>query len=95
MKHVRYQSVGNTVGIEEAADDFWEIGDDGHVVRSVHVQSDGSHLKYDRSHDADRFGALPEGIITAEMLADRSIGKITFIAPEAFEARWIAKAKNA
>jgi hypothetical protein len=95
MKHVRYQSAGNSVGIEGNADDFWEIGDDGHVVRSVHVQSDGSHLKYDRSHHADHFGALPEGVITEDMLADRSVGQITFISPEAFEAKWSAKAKNA
>jgi len=95
MKHVRYQSVGNSVGIEENADDFWEIADDGYVVRSVHILPDGSHLKYDRSHDSDHFGALPEGVITDEMLADRSVGRITIIPPDEFEVKWSVKAKNA
>ena len=94
MKHVRYESVGNSVGIKEVVDDFWEIADDGYVVRSVHVQPDGSHLKYDREHDADRLGALPEGVITPEMLADRTLGKITFISLADFDAKWTMKAKN-
>jgi len=94
MKHVRYQSIGNTVGIENTVDDFWEIADDGHVVRSVHLQPDGSLTKYDQEHDADRFGALPEGILTEEMLADSSLGKITFLSLDEFEAKWSLKAKN-
>ncbi len=94
MKHVRYQSFGNTVGITEVVDDFWEIADDGHVSRSVHVQHDGSVLKYDQKHDADHLGALPEGVITEEMLADRSVGAVTPISPTEFEAKWSQKAKN-
>jgi hypothetical protein len=94
MKHVRYQSVKNSVGIEETVDDFWEIGDDGHVVRSVQVLPDGTHLKYDEGHAADYFGVLPEGVITEEMLAGRSVGKITFISLTDFEAKWSLKAKN-
>jgi hypothetical protein len=94
MKHVRYQAAGNHAGIEETADDFWEIEDEGYVVRSVHVQPDGSHLKYDRDHDADRFGALPEGVVTEEMLADSSLGKFTFISLAEFEAKWSLRAKN-
>ena len=94
MKHVRYQSIGNSVGIQEVIDDFWEVADDGHVVRSVSVRPDGSHLKYDEAHDADHFGALPEGLITPEMLADRSLGKITLISLVDFDAKWTVKAKN-
>ena len=94
MKHVRYQSGGNTVGITEVVDDFWEIADDGHVVRSVHFQPDGSVLKYDQKHDADHFGALPEGEMSEEMLQDRSVGAVTFISPAEFEVRWSQKAKN-
>jgi len=94
MKYVRYESRGNRVGIIERVDDFWEIGDDGYVLRSVHVQPDGSRLKYDRVHDADCLGALPEGVITPEMLADCSMGTITFISLADFEAKWTMKAKN-
>jgi hypothetical protein len=94
MKHVRYQAIGNTVGIEEEVDDFWEIDEEGYVIRSVHVQPDGTHLKYDREHAADTFGVLPEGEITEEMLEDRSIGKITFISLAEFDAMWQIKAKN-
>lgn len=94
LKHVRYQSTGNTVGIENAVDDFWEIDDDGHVVRSVQILLDGSVLKYGREHDADSFGILPEGVITEEMLSDHSVGKITRISLSDFEAKWALKAKN-
>lgn len=94
MKHVRYQSIGNIVGIESAVDDVWEIDDDGYVVRSVQILSDGSVLKYDRDHDADSFGVLPEGVITEEMLSDHSVGKITRISILDFEAKWALKAKN-
>jgi hypothetical protein len=94
MKHVRYESVGNSVGIKEVVNDFWEIADDGYVVRSVHVLPDGSNLKYDRERDADHFGALPEGMITPDMLADRTLGKITFISAADFDAKWKMKAKN-
>ena len=94
LKHVRYRSIGNTVGIENAVDDFWEIDDDGFVVRSIQILSDGSILKYDREHDADSFGVLPEGVITEEMLSDHSVGKITRISLSDFEAKWVLKAKN-
>jgi hypothetical protein len=94
LKHVRYQSTGSTVGIENVVDDFWEIADDGHVVRSVQILLDGSVLKYDRDHGADSFGVLPEGVITEEMLSDHSVGKITLISLPDFEAKWALKAKN-
>ena len=94
MKYVRYQSEGNTVGIEDGADDFWEIADDGYVSRSINLQSDGSRLKYDRQHEADKFGALPEGVITDEMLADRAVGKITFLTAAQFAAEWTIRGKN-
>lgn len=95
MKHVRYQSQGNTVGIEDGVDDYWEIGDDGYVVRSIHLQPDGSRLKYDRQHEADRLGALPEGVISDEMLADRTVGMITFITATEFNVEWKIRGKNA
>jgi hypothetical protein len=94
MKHVRYQSLGNTVGITEVVDDFWEIADDGHIVRSILLQPDGSVLKYDREHDADHLGVLPEGVITEEMLEDCSVGTVTLISQAEFETKWLLKAKN-
>ncbi len=86
MKHIRYQAIGNTVGIESAVDDFWEIADDGFVVRSVQILSDGTVLKYDQVHAADSFGILPEGVITEQMLADHSVGKVSRISLSGFES---------
>jgi hypothetical protein len=94
MKHVRYTSSGNTVGLEETIEDYWEISDDGHVVRSINLQVDGSILKYDSEHDADSFGALPEGIIEDSMLADTSRGKAIQISHTEFESLWSKNAKN-
>ncbi len=94
MRYARYQSIGNTVGIEVTVDDFWEIADDGFVVRSVHILPDGSVLKYDQAHAADSFGILPEGVITEEMLSDYSVGKITRVSVSDFGAKWALKAKN-
>ena len=94
MKHVRYQSGGNTIGLEYEIDDYWEIADDGYVARSIHVHPDGSRLKYDRQHAADRFGVLPEGIITDEMLADRTTGQTTLLTATEFDAQWAIRGKN-
>jgi hypothetical protein len=94
MKYVRYQSAGNCAGIEEEYDDYWEITEEGHIVRSVNVRPDGSQLKYDEKRDADRFGALPEGKIPADMLTDSSLGTFTTISLAEFEARWKIRAIN-
>ena len=94
MKHVRYTSSGNSVGLDETIEDYWEIADDGHVVRSINFQLDGSILKYDSRHDADSFGILPEGIIEDAMLADTSLGKAILISSTEFENLWSRKAKN-
>jgi hypothetical protein len=75
-------------------DDFWEIGNDGYVVRSINLQIDGSRLKYDRQHESDQFSALPEGVITDGMLSDKPIGKITFITATEFNAAWAVRGKN-
>jgi len=94
MKYVRYQSRGNTVGIEDGVEDYWEIADDRYVVRSIHLQSDGSRLKYDRKHAADGLGALPEGTISDEMLSDKTVGTITFLTAREFDAEWAIRGKN-
>ena len=94
MKYVQYQSRGNTVGIEDGVNDFWEIDEDGYVVRSIHMQPDGSRLKYDRQDEADNLGALPEGIIADEMLADRTVGQITFLTATQFDVEWAIRSKN-
>ncbi len=94
MKYIRYQAAGNSVGIEEWADDYWEIADDGFVVRAVNIQLDGANLKYDENRAADRLGALPEGKILEQMLGDRSLGKFTLISLEEFELIWSMKARN-
>ena len=94
MKHVRYTSSGNTVGLEETIDDYWEIADDGHVIRSINLQLDGSILKYDSSHDADSFGILPEGLIEDSMLTDVSLGKAIQISHSELESVWSKRSKN-
>jgi hypothetical protein len=94
MKYVRYKSIGNSVGLEEDIDDYWEIDPDGNVTRSICSQADGTQLKYDPSHDADSFGQLPEGIISEEHLQDASYGKISPLSLEEFELKWRQKAKN-
>jgi len=93
MKYVRYQSQGSTVGIEAGVDDYWEIADDGYVVRSIHLQPDGSRLKYDLQHEADGLGALPEGMITDEMLADKTLGQFTFLTATQFDGSGRYKAR--
>ena len=94
MKYVRYQSVSNKVGLEETIDDYWELADDGYVLRSINVKSDSSILKYDKEHLADEFGQLPEGIITEENLKDRTYGKVIYISLSDFEKQWVSQAKN-
>jgi len=94
MKHVRYLSKGNSVGLEDDIEDYWEIDAAGYLERSVHVLPDGTLLKYDRRRAADEHGALPEGVVTAEYLADASYGQTSFISPEEFEAQWSRPAKN-
>jgi hypothetical protein len=94
MKYVRYESLGNTVGLENDINDYWEIGPDGFVERSINVQSDGSLLKYSRDHPADQFGALPEGAISKENLEDENCGKCTRLTASEFEFKWAQKAKN-
>ena len=94
MRFVRYQSKGNSVGLEEDIDDYWEIDSDGYVTRSINVLPDGTRLKYDRTHDADWFGVLPEGVITEENLQDKSWGTIMWLTLQEFEAKWSEKGKN-
>ena len=94
MKYVRYQSKGNTVGLDDSIDDYWEIDSEGYVARSINVQADGTILKYDRQHAADKHGALPELMITDENLADTSFGIVTILTAKEFETRWNSKAKN-
>ncbi len=94
MKYVEYQSEGNTVGLEMDIVSFWEIDDDGCVVRSVDLQPDGTLLKYDQDNQADHLGQLPEGTITDANLADPRYGVCTVIAREAFESAWQADSLN-
>jgi len=93
MKHVLYESVGNTVGLEYDMQ-YWEIDEAGYVERAICVQEDGTLLKYDRSHKADWFGQLPEGIISEENLSDVSYGRITRLNVEEFGLKWAQKAEN-
>ncbi len=94
MKHVRYQPADDLLDAHASVEDYWEIADDGHVVRSIHVMADGTRRKYNEQHAADSFGALPEGVITDEMLADESFGEIALVSPSDFEAMWSLPAKN-
>jgi len=94
MKHVHYRSIGNSVGLEENIDDYWEIDVVGYLERSVHILHDGALLKYDRERAADEYGALPEGLVTSEHLEDASFGQTSLISPEEFETLWARPAKN-
>jgi hypothetical protein len=93
MKHVLYESAGNTLGLEYDMQ-YWEIGEDGYVERAICVQEDGKLLKYDRSHQADWWGQLPEGTISEENLLDVSYGRVTRLSVEEFELKWAQKAEN-
>ena len=93
MKYVLYEAAGNTRGLGYDVQ-YWEINEDGYVERALCVQEDGKLLKYDQSHDADRMGQLPEGIISDENLSDVSYGKVTRLNPEEFETKWAQRAEN-
>lgn len=94
MKYVHYRSIGNSVGLKEDIEDYFEIDAEGYVERSIHVLRNGELLKYDRTHLVDQYGILPEGTVTSDDLDDPSFGQTSLITSEDFEIQWKRLAKN-
>ena len=82
------------MGLEEGIHDLYELDDDYEFTRSIHILPDGALITYDRHHEADEFGQLPEGPITEENLADKRFGTTVPIPKSDFEVMWNKKAKN-
>jgi hypothetical protein len=94
MRHVRYRSLNNTVGLETNIHECWEIDSDGHVTRSITIFPNGERLRYDTERSADRLGQLPEGTITDEDLTDSTYGECAPMSLEQFEAEWEVPSVN-
>lgn len=94
MRFIKYTSKGNTVGLEEDIESYWELNSEGYITRSIEVLPDGNLLKYSEVHDADSFGQLPEGITSEENLTDKSFGDCLKITNLEFEDIWSKKSKN-
>jgi len=94
MKYIKYLSLGNTVGLDNDIESYWEIDDDGYIVRSVDVLSNGQRLKYSESHQSDTYGQLPEGVTTEENLQDPSYGLCSTLEQCEFESAWLIKTVN-
>jgi hypothetical protein len=94
MKHYRYESKGNTQGLEESIECYWEINDAGFIVRSLELLADKTILKYSEQHEADSMGQLPEGRVTEDNLNDGSFGICTRLSKSEFEKFWRQNAAN-
>ncbi len=94
MKYVRYESRGNTVGLDELIDAYWELDKKNEVIRCIEIKQDGTRLKYNQNHIADSHGQLPEGKITEENLSDKRYGVITTLTKDQFEMEWFKDAAN-
>lgn len=94
MRHYRYESKGNTQGLEEDIDCYWEIDEEGFIIRSVEVLNNKTLLKYSKQHEADSMGQLPEGQITQDNLNDSSFGVCTRMSKGQFEKIWGKNASN-
>ncbi|WP_133468966.1 hypothetical protein [Paraglaciecola marina] len=94
MKHYKYESKGNTQGLEENIVCYWEINEAGFIVRSIEVLDDKTILKYSEKHEADSMGQLPEGQVTQDNLNDSTFGVCTGLSKDQFEMIWIQNAEN-
>lgn len=94
MKFIKYLSEGNSVGLENDIESYWEINEHGFITRSIDVIKNGDLLKYSENHSADSFGQLPEGRISVGNLNDRSFGKCIQITDNEFESIWLKKSIN-
>ncbi|MGC9402975.1 hypothetical protein ACP43V_11035 [Vibrio genomosp. F10 str. 9ZC157] len=94
MKYIKYLSLGNTVGLDNEIESYWEIDSDGNILRSVDILPNGVRLKYSENHEADKHGQLPEGLITEDNLKDTSFGLCIELEKYVFELEWQAKSVN-
>jgi len=94
MKFIKYLSEGNSVGLENDIESYWEIDVNGYITRSIDIIKNGDLLKYSASHSADSFGQLPEGKVSEVNLNDQSFGKCLNISTEEFESIWLLKSIN-
>ncbi len=94
MRHVRYRSLKNTVGLDTTIHECWEIDGDGYVTRLITIFPNGERLRYDTERSADHLGQLPDGIITDEDLTDPTYGECVPMSLEKFEAEWQIPAVN-
>ena len=94
MKFIKYSSKGNTVGLEENIVSYWELDQEGYIVRCIEERETGEYLKYSEFHEADSYGQLPEGITTEENLKDLTYGSCVRLTKKQFEYLWSKKAIN-
>ncbi|WP_431513053.1 hypothetical protein [Variovorax sp. DAIF25] len=87
MLYRLYCSSGNTLGVEEYVC-YSEIGADNRWVRYVEIRPDGTALRYDSEHAADRHGVLPEGEWEEEETTKREYGIVAAISADLFQAVW-------
>lgn len=94
MKFIKYSSKGNTVGLEENILSYWELDQEGYIVRCIEELETGEYLKYSESHEADSYGQLPEGITTEDNLGDKKYGSCVRLTKNQFEKLWLKMAIN-
>ncbi|WP_395341247.1 hypothetical protein PN836_018780 [Ningiella sp. W23] len=94
MKYYKYESKGNSQGLEETIECYWEIDEADIIVRSIEVLNDKTILKYSEQHEADSMGQLPEGRVTHDDLNDSSFGICTRLSKDQFEKHWRKNAEN-
>ena len=94
MIFVKYSSSGNSVGLDDNINCYWQIDEQGEVIRSIDIQPNGEILKYSEEHIADSYGQLPEGVITTDNLNDQSYGICMFLTESDFDKVWSQKAIN-
>jgi hypothetical protein len=94
LKFVKYSSNGNSVGLDDNINCYWQINELGEIIKSIEVQPNAELLKYSKQHQADSYGQLPEGIITPDNLNDRSYGTCTLLTENDFDKVWSKKAIN-
>ncbi|MCG7496416.1 hypothetical protein MHO82_06045 [Vibrio sp. Of7-15] len=94
MKFIKYTSKGNSVGLDDNIESYWEIDAQGYIARCIEIKPNGDVLKYCETHESDSYGQLPEGVMTKENLNDKSFGVCIALNSTEFEAIWARKAVN-
>jgi hypothetical protein len=87
LKYRLYSSEGNTLALESYLG-YFEIGDDGYVVRYLETRADGTSLRYSTEFDADEYGCLPEGPVDEAEASQPHYGLFSVIAASVFESVW-------